>query len=1011
MSLSFIETQFPVSRLSKESYKERKANTSQTLTGLGKWWGRKPLILCRATILGLLLPASDNPEADRACFLALLTFDDDGLLRRFKGFQAKEILEFATPDEADEYETHSATWRAEPDKQEKARLKSIFEDFRAALERRIFLRLPYDQQIAFCHRPENIDGPSPAAWEKINAHLGTAASTIPELVRELGQLRFGRVPRVGDAFCGGGSIPFEAARIGCEAHASDLNPVAALLTWAGLNIVGGGPEVAEKVRVAQAEIYAAVDSQVTAWGIEHKTEDLSPAAWEKLVADAKKSGDSTFLSTQVWRADAYLYCVEVLCPETGWLVPLAPSWVIGEKTKTVATLVPLPEEKRYRIDIKSAASPAEMKAAKLGTIRKGRIIHPVLEELGLDPASIESVRTAGHGQDRSLHHANGLRLWENADLVPRPDDVFQERLYCVRWIETRIDKKSGNPRTTKYYRSVTEHDLAREQLTLDLVRERFADWQEKGFIPSMKIESGQKTDEPIRTRGWTHWHHLFNPRQLLTISSLLASSQDGHLPEDTRSALLLGIGKCADWNSRLARWWTDAGHEKVVQTFSNQALNTLVSYGTRGLLRVDDSWFYEITPAPVAAKTDATISDCRILENESDIWITDPPYADAVNYHELTEFFLAWYSSSLKSIFPGRHATSRRNLAVTGVGDNFRKSMVDCYRNLADHMSDDGMQVVMFTHQDAAVWADLALILWASGLRVTAAWCIATETQFGSKEGGNYVQGTVLLILRKQTGEDTAFLDEVYPEVEAEVKRQLDSMHELDDPHADAPDFTDTDYQLAAYAAALRVLTRYRSIEDIDVARELARPKAAKGKRAERSPLEAAIAEAVKIACDHLVPPGIDRPLWKALGPAERFYLKGLDLESRGEFRSGAYQELARGFGVRDYAALLGNAKANEVRLMTATEFGKKLLRAGEDAFSESLLRHTLFAIREVAKSDQGAEPGRAWLKAEVKDYWSHRKTLISLLQYLSRFQHSLPTWQTDSKAAALLAGSLENDH
>ncbi|MGI9047324.1 MAG: DUF1156 domain-containing protein [Burkholderiales bacterium] len=49
----FIETQFPVSKLSKESYKERKANYSQTLTGLGKWWGRKPLVLVRATILGL----------------------------------------------------------------------------------------------------------------------------------------------------------------------------------------------------------------------------------------------------------------------------------------------------------------------------------------------------------------------------------------------------------------------------------------------------------------------------------------------------------------------------------------------------------------------------------------------------------------------------------------------------------------------------------------------------------------------------------------------------------------------------------------------------------------------------------------------------------------------------------------------------------------------------------------------------------------------------------------------
>ena len=66
---TFIETQFPVSLVSKESYKERKAVASQTLTGLGKWWGRKPLILVRASILGVLMPASDNPQKDREVFL------------------------------------------------------------------------------------------------------------------------------------------------------------------------------------------------------------------------------------------------------------------------------------------------------------------------------------------------------------------------------------------------------------------------------------------------------------------------------------------------------------------------------------------------------------------------------------------------------------------------------------------------------------------------------------------------------------------------------------------------------------------------------------------------------------------------------------------------------------------------------------------------------------------------------------------------------------------------------
>jgi len=89
---SFIEVQFPVSKLSKESYKERKGVQSQTLTGLGKWWGRKPLILVRAAILGLLMPASDNPKRDRDIFLKLLTMDDEGLWqRKAKSIPPKKI--------------------------------------------------------------------------------------------------------------------------------------------------------------------------------------------------------------------------------------------------------------------------------------------------------------------------------------------------------------------------------------------------------------------------------------------------------------------------------------------------------------------------------------------------------------------------------------------------------------------------------------------------------------------------------------------------------------------------------------------------------------------------------------------------------------------------------------------------------------------------------------------------------------------------------------------------------
>src|SRR3954470_8001235 len=81
---SFIEAQFPVGRLSAETYKERKAGAGQTLTALGSYWkGRKPLILVRAVVLGTLLPVTDNPAKDLDIFLKLMAMDDAAFARRF----------------------------------------------------------------------------------------------------------------------------------------------------------------------------------------------------------------------------------------------------------------------------------------------------------------------------------------------------------------------------------------------------------------------------------------------------------------------------------------------------------------------------------------------------------------------------------------------------------------------------------------------------------------------------------------------------------------------------------------------------------------------------------------------------------------------------------------------------------------------------------------------------------------------------------------------------------------
>jgi putative DNA methylase len=226
------------------------------------------------------------------------------------------------------------------------------------------------------------------------------------------------------------------------------------------------------------------------------------------------------------------------------------------------------------------------------------------------------------------------------------------------------------------------------------------------------------------------------------------------------------------------------------------------------------------------------------------------------------------------------------------------------------------------------------------------------------------------------------------------------------------PNFSDADYQLAAYAAALRVLTQYQGIEDIDVGYELSRER----RPGETSPIEKIIEDAVKTASNFLVPSGLSSHLWKRLTPQEKFYLKGLEVESHGDFRSGVFQEFARGLGVREYKYMLQSGKANQTRLKTASEFKRRelgtsppLTKGGPGGdFGTALLRNVLFAVYRVAESEETRE-GMTWLRTELPDYWAQRENILTLARYLGNLP--MEHWEKDAAAARLLAGAVENDH
>lgn len=958
--LSFIEQQFPVSKISKESFKERKAVQSQTLTGLGKWWGRKPLILVRAAIIGCLLPESDNPKKDMEIFQKLLFIDNEGLWqRKQKSISTNELYDYVVNNK--KLSRYINDWFEEQD----GKIKISENADRESIEKKVFDSLGYDDKLKYCLRPEEISNCTEIAWSDINNHCGTSAHNLAEFVDQLSKKRYGHRITVGDCFSGGGSIPFEAARIGANAFASDLNPVAGLLSWADLSFSKLSQKQQKELNDFQRKVYNALDQEIVRMGFE-----------------SAENGD---------RGDAYLYCTEALCPECGTMVPMAPNWLIGQGSKTVAVLEK--SGNRFSIHVKMGATNDELKAAKAnGTVRDNALQCPCCGR----STPISSIRRDRTGEDGSTIY--GLRHWEKHEFQFSNQDPLHDRLYAVRY--TGSDGK-------RYYREPNEKDLENENIIIEFLNKNIESWQREGIIPSASIESGYNTNQPIRERGWKYWHQMFSPRQLMVHGLMHKKICELAKSNEEKIYGLLCLHRCCNWNSKLCSWGVGQARESMAQTFYNQAFNTMWNYAARGLSLLEGVFFLTIDKLPenIKSETSIIIKDARDIEHDCDYWITDPPYADAVNYHELTEFFLAWDKKILSEVFPDWYVDSKRILAVRG-DEDFSNTMIEIYSNLAKHMADDGMQVVMFTHSDPAVWAQLAIIMWKAGLKVTAAWNIATETEAVGLKSGNYVKGTVILVLRKQTGDDIAFLDEINADIRNEVKKQIESMQQLDDK--EEPNFSDPDYVLAAYAASLKVLTSYASIEDLDLDYELNQAITNPAK----SKVVTIIENAKKIAYDCVIPLEFDNFLWRDLTNAEKFYIKGLESEKHGDYQIGTYQEFARGFSIAGYGQMMANEKANTARLKTPFEMAGRTISDVPD-FEHSVMRTIFEGIYVGVKEDNNPSKALGFIKSEMQNYWDKREMIQQILRFLvdiKDISNMQDHWGESSEMADLLLTLVSHD-
>lgn len=321
-------------------------------------------------------------------------------------------------------------------------------------------------------------------------------------------------------------------------------------------------------------------------------------------------------------------------------------------------------------------------------------------------------------------------------------------------------------------------------------------------------------------------------------------------------------------------------------------------------------------------------------------------------------------------------------------------------------MPDNGIQVVMFTHQDVKVWAELAMILWSSGLSVVSAWTISTETAIGGLKSGNYVSGTVLLILKKQNSEEKIYQDDLYDEITYEVKNTIDSMKDINDK--DDPDFNHSDFILSSYAATLKAITSYKEIAGIDIPYWLSVGRDS----SETNPIVELISKAKDIAYNYLIPEGFDKIIWGKLSDEEKFFIRGLELEMNKVYKIGDYQELARGFGVTDYTDMFYSTTANKTRFKTADEFKRRFI--GDTGFGSKLTRHLLVAINDCINENKSSA-GVLYLKSiyqENNEYWKKKSIMIEILDFISRVENidHMEHWHQTGYYAKVLREALRND-
>ncbi len=755
-----IEEWLPIKEIGVECRRERQASSAlPPLYFLHVWWARRPLVASRAAVLGALLPAWEGNEA---------------ILRRH------------FPDEA----AYHAWFK---------RMLGILGDPVAAQAKMEAIRRGILQ----------VEGQEAKAFT-----YGRAFRTVLEphdlnVIRDIiRQVHGCDIPVVMDPMAGGGSIPFEALRVGTSALAVELNPVACVVLEATLRL----PLLFGK----------SLAREIVHWGrrwIEIAAPRLEPF-YPQPFSDGK--------------AMARLWARTVPCPTTGKPVPLSPNWWLrrpsGDDEEAVAVhLLCRPEwdECRFEIVRGPKGRLAERHAPDRGTVRRGNAVSPWTG----DPIPGDYIkRCAREGR-------------------------MGAQLYAVEvvgdgWREFRIPP----PQETE---AVRQAEAA--------LRERWDRWLEQGLIPTEEYPPEANDPRP-RIYGMDRWYKLFSPRQLLALCTYLealrelAPEMERALGREraaaVRTYLALVLDKVANYNSTLCNW--HPLRNQIANTFDRHdfafkwsfaemnmalkdrggfawALDQVVEAyeGLCELLEPSRPLFPAAPPRPPARVIMANAASLPDLPDASvDAVVVDPPYGNNVMYAELSDFFYVWLKRSLGDLYPDwfrteltdKHAEAVANPALfRGQRGNplelatrdYLLKMRRVFREMRRVVKPEGAMVVMFTHRETEMWNALGLALLETGWEIGASWPVHTESEHSLHQAKkNAARSTILLFCRpRRHAQGPSYWDmALQQEVRAVARRKAQEYQRYG--------VEGVDLYLAIYGPVLGVLSRHWPILSAQVDRE-----------------------------------------------------------------------------------------------------------------------------------------------------------------------------------------------